>query len=135
VGCQKLIEGGEIVCRRIAISAVDLNPKIVAYYKLSVERGVVVTAVMRNSQAAVSGIQPADTIIRLGALDINNVGDLIKVMNAPDVGDVVDTDLVGKPRLSGQTTLARRRPSSPPPEAHALTGVVVADVTRVSFWT
>jgi hypothetical protein len=90
---------------------------------------------MRNSQAAVSGIQPADTIIRLGALDINNVGDLIKVMNAPDVGDVVDTDLVGKPRLSGQTTLARRRPSSPPPEAHALTGVVVADVTRVSFWT
>jgi serine protease Do len=94
---KQLIEGGEIVRRWIAISAVDRNPKIVAYYKLSVERGVLVTALMRNSQAAVSGIQPADTIIRLGALDINNVRDLIKVMNAPDVGDVVDTNLVGKP--------------------------------------
>jgi S1-C subfamily serine protease len=94
---KQLIEGGEIVRRWIAISAVDRNPKIVAYYKLSVERGVLVTALMRNSQAAVSGIQPADTIIRFGALDINNVSDLIKVMNAPDVGDVVDTDLVAKP--------------------------------------
>ncbi len=78
----------------VGISAVDLNPKIVAYYKLPVERGVLVTAVMRNSQAAILGIQPRDIIVRLGATDINNVRDLIKVMNAHDVGDVVDIDLV-----------------------------------------
>ena len=52
---NQLMENGEIV--RPWIGIVDLNPKIAAYYKLHVERGVLVTAVMRNSQAAVSGIQ------------------------------------------------------------------------------
>ena len=59
---NQLIECGEIVRPWIGISVVDLNPKIVAYYKVPVERGVLVTAVMRNSQAAVSGIQPGDII-------------------------------------------------------------------------
>jgi S1-C subfamily serine protease len=97
---KQLIEGGELVRRRIAISAVDLNPKIVAHYKLSVERSVLVTAVMHNSQAAVWRIQPGIPSFGWGALDFNYVRDLMKVMNAPDVGDVVDTDLVGNQRLT-----------------------------------
>ncbi len=75
---NQLIERGEIVRPWIGISAVDLNPKIVAYHKLPVERGVLVTVVMRNSQAAVSGLQPRDIVVRLGGIDINNVRDLIK---------------------------------------------------------
>jgi serine protease Do len=99
---NQLVERGEIVRPWVGISGVDLNPKIVAYYKLPVERGVLVTAVMRDSQAAILGIQPRDIIVRLGATDINNVRDLIKVMNVHDVGDVVDIDLVrGIQRLSG----------------------------------
>ncbi|MGZ7133491.1 MAG: S1C family serine protease [Halobacteriota archaeon] len=118
---NQLIEHGEIVRPWIGISAVDLNPKIVAYYKLPVERGVLVTAVMRNSQAAVSEIQPGDIIVRLGAIDINNVRDLIKVMNAHDVGDVVDMDLVrGSQRLSGQTTLEKAPSAQLPPSQPAL---------------
>jgi serine protease Do len=110
------MEWGEIVRPRIGISAVDLNPKIVAYYTLPVERGVLVTAVMRNSQAALSGIQPGAIIVRPQAIDINNVRDLTKVMNAHDVGDVVDGDLVwGNQRLSGQTTLEKAPSAQLPP--------------------
>jgi S1-C subfamily serine protease len=71
---------------------------------------------MRNSQAAISGIQPGDIIVRLGAIDINYVRDLIKVMNAHDVGDVVDVDLVrGNQRLSGGTTLEKAPSALLPP--------------------
>lgn len=52
---NRSMEWGEIVRPRIGISAADLNPKIVAYHALPAERGVLVTAVMRNSQAALSG--------------------------------------------------------------------------------
>jgi len=45
---KQLIERGEIVRPWIGISAVDLNPKIVAYYKFPVDHGVLVTAVMRS---------------------------------------------------------------------------------------
>jgi S1-C subfamily serine protease len=118
---NQLIERGEIVRPWIGISAVDLNPKIVAYYKLHVERGVLVTAVMRNSQAAVSGIQLGDIVVRLGGIDINNVRDLIKVMNAHAVGDVVDMDIIRRnQRLSGQTTLEKAPSTQLPPSQPTL---------------
>jgi serine protease Do len=115
----QLIEKGEIVRPWIGISAVDLNPKIVAYYGLQVEQGVLVTGVMRNSQAAISGIRSGDIIVRLGSTDVNTVRDLIKVMDTHEVGDSVDVELYrGNQRLSGKTTLekapsAQLSPSQP----------------------
>lgn len=103
---KQLMEKGEIVRPWIGINAVDLNPKIVAYYELPVERGVLVTAVTRNSQAAQSGILSGDVITRMGAIDINNIRDLTKVMNAHNVGDVVDVELIrGNEHLTIKTTL------------------------------
>jgi len=65
---------------------------------------------MRNSQAAVSGIQLGDIVVRLGGIDINSVRELVEVMNGHDVGDVVDIDIIrGNQRLSGQTTLEKAR--------------------------
>ncbi len=112
---QQLIEHGEIVRPWIGINAVDLNPQIVAYYHLAVNRGVLVTAVSMNSEAARSGISAGDIIVRMGGIDITSVRDLIKVMNSHNVGDVVDVELVrGNDHLEGKTTL-ERAPSTPPP--------------------
>jgi serine protease Do len=91
---KQLMEKGEIVRPRIRICAVDLNPQIVAYYELPVEHGVLVTGVMQNSQAAQAGILSGDIITRLGGSEINNVKDVIKVMDAHNVGDVVDIELI-----------------------------------------
>jgi len=103
---KQLMEKGEIVRPWIGINAVDLNPKIVAYYELPVERGVLVTAITHNSQAAQSGILSGDVITRMGAIDIKNIRDLTKVMNAHNVGDVVDVELIrGNEHLTIQTTL------------------------------
>jgi S1-C subfamily serine protease len=105
---RQLMERGEIVRPWVGISAVDINPKIVAYYQLPIERGVLVTAVMRNSQAEKSGILPGDIITCIGGIDVTNVRDLIKVMNTHAVGDVVQLELVrGNQRLTGETKLEK----------------------------
>ncbi|MGZ4911938.1 MAG: S1C family serine protease [Halobacteriota archaeon] len=112
---KQLIEHGEIVRPWIGINAVDLNPQIVAYYHFAVDRGVLVTAVSRNSEAARSGISAGDIIVRMGGIDITNVRDLIKVMNTHNVGDTVDVEIVrGNDRIEGKTTL-EKAPSTPPP--------------------
>ncbi|MDL5502290.1 MAG: trypsin-like serine protease, partial [Candidatus Methanoperedens sp.] len=42
---KQLIEHGEVVRPWIAINAVDVNPKLVAYYNLPVDKGVAITNV------------------------------------------------------------------------------------------
>ena len=72
---------------------------------------------MQNGQAAQAGILSGDIITRLGGSEINNVKELIKVMNAHNVGDVVDMELIRKgQRITGQTTL-EKAPSAQPPQS------------------
>jgi S1-C subfamily serine protease len=69
-----------------------------------------VTAVTRNSQATQSGILQGDIITRMGTIDISNIGDLTKVMNAHNVGDVVDVGLIRRnEHLTSRRRLIRRR--------------------------
>ncbi len=114
---KQLMEKGEIVRPWIGITAVDLNPQIVEYYKIPVERGVLVTGVMVHSQAALAGIRSGDIITWMGGREINNVTDVVKVINAHNVGDVVDVDFIREDqRRSGQMTL-EKAPSAQPPES------------------
>ncbi len=86
---EQLIERGEIVRPWINMSAVDNNPKLVAYYNLPTDKGVVVTRVVPGSEADKSGILAGDIIIQIDDMKIDNVRDLIKVINKHEVGDKV----------------------------------------------
>ncbi len=46
---EQLMERGEVVRPWISINAVDVNPKLVAYYNLPVNKGVVITKVVPPS--------------------------------------------------------------------------------------
>lgn len=112
---EQLIKHGEVVRPWIAINAVDVNPKLVAYYNLPVDRGVVITSVIPGSEAALSGIEPGDILVRIDDTDINNVRDLIKVINKHKAGDSVMMEIYrGRGRIRLRTVLERaptmRRP-------------------------
>lgn len=94
---QQLIEHGEIIRPWISINAVDVNPKLVAYYDLPTEKGVVVTNVTPGSEAEKSGIEVADILVRMDDIEINNVRDLIKVINKHKVGDRVTMEFFRGP--------------------------------------
>jgi S1-C subfamily serine protease len=49
---------------------------------------------MVNSKAALAGTQSGDTITRIGGLEINNVIDVVEVINAHNVGDVVNVEFI-----------------------------------------
>ena len=111
---QQLIEHGEIIRPWISINAVDVNPKLVAYYNLPTEKGVVVTNVIPGSEAEKSGIEVADILIRMDDIEINNVRDLIKVINNHKVGDRVTMEFFRGPGKVKLKTVLQKAPTSQP---------------------
>ncbi len=112
----QLREHGEIVRPWISMNAVDVNPKMVAYYNLQVERGVMVTNVIPGSEADRSGMKAGDILIRMEDVEINNVRDLIKVMNKHSVGDRVTMELFrGSVKMKLRTVLEKAPSVQQPP--------------------
>jgi S1-C subfamily serine protease len=115
---QQLIEYGEVVRPWISINAVDLNPKIVAYYNLPTDTGVLVTNVLPNGEAEKSGIKQGDIIVRMDDVEINNVRDLLKVMNKRQVGNKVEVEVFrGNEKIVLETVL-KKAPSPQIPQGH-----------------
>jgi S1-C subfamily serine protease len=115
---EQLIEHGVLVRPWISINAVDVNPKLVAYYDLPTEKGVVVTNVIPGSEAERSGIEVADILVRMDDIEINNVRDLIKVINKHKVGDVVAMEFFRGPgKVKLKTVLEKAPDTQRPPMA------------------
>ncbi|TAN44855.1 MAG: trypsin-like serine protease [Candidatus Methanoperedens sp.] len=112
---EQLREHGEIVRPWISMNAVDVNPKMVAYYKLNVEKGVMVTKVVPGSEADRSGIAVGDILVRMDKVQINSVLDLIKVMNQHKVGDRITVELFRGQSNLKTTTVLEKAPSMKPP--------------------
>ena len=111
----ELIEHGEIIRPWISMNAIDVNPKLVAYYDLPTTKGVVITDVVKGSEADRSGIEIADILIRMDGTEINNVRDLIKVLNKHKVGDIVTMEFFrGQEKVKLKTVL-EKAPSSQRP--------------------
>lgn len=115
---EQLIEHGELIRPWISINAVDVNPKLVAYYDLPTEKGVVVTNVIPGSEADKSGIEVADILVRMDDIEINNVRDLIKVINKHKVGDSVAMEFFRGPgKVKLKTVLEKAPDTQRPPMA------------------
>jgi len=114
---QQLIEHGVLVRPWISINAVDVNPKLVAYYDLPTEKGVVVTNVIPGSEADKSGIEVADILVRMDDIEINNVRDLIKVINKHKVGDKVTMEFFRGPGKVKLKTVLEKAPDTQAPMA------------------
>jgi serine protease Do len=105
---DQLIKHGEIVRPWISMNAIDVNPKLVAYYNLPTTKGVVITDVVKGSEADKSGIEIADILIRMDEIEINNVRDLIKVLNGHKVGDKVTMEFFrGQEKVKLKTVLEK----------------------------
>ncbi len=113
---KQLIEHGEVIRPWISISAVDVNPKLVAYYHLPSDKGVVITNVVPGSDADKSGIEIGDILVRIDDMDINNVRDLIKVMNKHKVGDKITMQLFRGPEKVQLETMLEKSPSARIPQ-------------------
>ena len=105
---EQLMERGEVIRPWISINAVDVNPKLVAYYNLPIDKGVVITKLVPGSEADRSGIEIGDIIIQIDDAQINNVKDLIKVITKHEVGDIITLGLFrGQKKIQLKTKIER----------------------------
>lgn len=112
---RQLIKHGEIVRPWISINAVDVNPKLVAYYNLPTGKGVVITNVAPGSKADVSGIEAGDILIRIEDREIRNVRDLVKVINQFEVGDEIEMEFFRGREKVVLSTVLEKSPSKRQP--------------------
>ncbi len=105
---EQLMQRGEVIRPWISINAVDVNPKLVAYYKLPTDTGVVITKLVPGSEADRSGIEIGDIIIQIDNSKINNIKDLIKTVTEHEVGDVISVFLFrGQQKIQLKTKIER----------------------------
>ncbi|HEY9204789.1 MAG TPA: trypsin-like peptidase domain-containing protein [Candidatus Methanoperedens sp.] len=105
---EQLMERGEVIRPWISINAVDVNPKLVAYYNLPIDKGVVITKLVPGSEADRSGIEIGDIIIQIDDAQINNVKDLIKVITKHEVDDIITLGLFrGQEKIQLKTKIER----------------------------
>ena len=113
---EQLIEHGEVIRPWIAVNVVDVNPKLVAYYNLPTDKGVVITNVVPGREAEKSGVEIGDILVRIDDVEIRNVRDLIKVINKHNVGDKVTMEFFrGQEKVKLKTVLEKAPSSRPPP--------------------
>lgn len=105
---EQLIEHGEVIRPWISISGVDVNPKLVTYYNLPTDKGIVMTDVVQGGQADKSGVKIGDILIQIDDIEVNNVRDLMKVINNHKVGDKITMELLrGEEKIQIDTVLEK----------------------------
>jgi len=86
---NQLIQNGYVVRPYLGVSLADVNPTIVWWYELSVDRGAFVTYVAPDSPAAKAGIQPEDVIVGLNGKKISTAEELIQAIHSSQIGQRV----------------------------------------------
>jgi len=83
-----LIKDGRIRRSSIGVAGqnVPLHPRVVRYYRLPNDRGVIVVEVEPGGPAAIAGLQPNDTIVGFQGQPITSVDDLHKRLVASTIG-------------------------------------------------
>jgi S1-C subfamily serine protease len=107
----------------LGIQMVDLNPQVKAElsqdpnlgYKITEDKGVLVTLVGRGTPAAAAGIKPGDRLVKIEQTDINTAEDVRNLLDRAKLGQplAVTVDRQGKSQVVNVTPMNLPPPSKP----------------------
>ncbi len=105
---ESLMTYGEVQRPWLGIIGLDITPKVVAYYDLPVNKGVIVMRVVPNSPADKARLEERDLIQKIEDVSINNMKDLTNEINKKSVGDAVRLTVIrGKERFTVEVKLGK----------------------------
>jgi serine protease Do len=108
-----LIEKGYIVRPWLGIGISTVNEFVASLFNLSVDKGVLVTNVVKDSPAEKAGLEEGDIITIIDDKEISDTSELIKAISSSEVGQTVEiTYWRGDTKETATITLAE----SPPPQ-------------------
>jgi len=86
---EDLVTTGFVIRPWLGVGLWPVNEEVAAYYGLAVNQGTLVTEVAPNSPADEAGLEPGDVIIAFEDREITNTDDLIQVIRASQIGQMV----------------------------------------------
>ena len=94
---DQILTTGRVVRAVIGIYPRDIDASISSQFRLPVDRGVIITGVEPDSPAAAAGLRPADILVRIDDVTIDNSGDLRRFLREHRPGDTVRLTIVRPP--------------------------------------
>ncbi len=91
---QQLIEGGSVSWPVLGITGQDVTAELVEAYGLGADAGALVGEVVPGTGAAAGGLQAGDIIVGADGTTVDGMTDLVTVIRAHEVGDVLTLDVV-----------------------------------------
>jgi C-terminal processing protease CtpA/Prc len=98
--------------RRIGVSTSSLGKQLADYF--GVQHGALVNSVEENSPAAKAGLKAGDVIVEAEGEQVKDAGDLSRLVNRKEEGEVTLTVMRDKQRRTIRLTPERRQPQSFP---------------------
>ncbi len=83
-----LIQDGKITRGWIGVEPQDINPELVALFKLNNDQGVVITGVQKAAPAYTAGIKPGDIVKKIEGKVVKNVSDLLQIVTSIKPGTI-----------------------------------------------
>ena len=74
---EGIVKDGQVTRGWIGVEPNDLSPELAETFGVKVKQGVIITGVLQNGPAAVSGIRPGDVVVSVGGKTIANVSELL----------------------------------------------------------
>lgn len=91
---EDVVKYGEVRRPWIGISGIDITKKVVAYYNLPTENGIIVMNVMPKSPAGRSGIRRGDILVAVNGKRIGTMQDLIREMWKIGIGKKIKLEII-----------------------------------------
>ena len=91
---EQISKNGRVVRPWLGISGLDVNPSIARRYGLSVESGVLLAEVMRDSPAHAAGLREGDIVVGIGETKVEQMKGLVTALSKSTIGDRVTVSFV-----------------------------------------
>ena len=72
-----IVRDGQVTRGWIGVEPNDLSPELAETFGVNAKQGVIITGVLQNGPAALSGIRPGDVITSVGGKSVGNVAELL----------------------------------------------------------
>jgi len=89
---EELIANGRVERGVLGIRLINITPEIARELDLPVENGVGIGSLDSGGPAAQGGLQTGDIIVRIAGDDVNNSGDLIRILTEHKGGETVKVE-------------------------------------------
>jgi serine protease Do len=109
---NELINKGYVTRPWLGAGLYTVNETVFLRYKLSVDKGVLITQIVSGAPADKAGIKTGDIIVNIGGEDVASVDELVKVVRSHSVGSPIEVKYW---RGQSQNTTTVTLGQSPPP--------------------